>query len=53
MENQIIGKKILREKYLKNMLTNEFFKPIIVSKEVMGRFEKIEMKGIRPVWLVN
>ena len=59
MENQIIGKKILREKYLKNMLTNEFFKPIIVSKEIMGRFEKIEMKGIRPVkntwydWLIN
>ena len=44
MENQIIGKKILTEKYLKNMLTNEFFK-----FKVMGRFKKIEMKEIRPV----
>ena len=54
MESQIIGKKILREKSLKNMLTNEFFK-----FKIMGRFKKIEMKEIRPVkntwydWLIN
>ena len=91
MENQTIRPKILREKYLKNMLNNQFlnaknsllelekdfmelkdrklkdteektkteieelfYKPTIVSKDDMDKFEEQEMKKIRPIkgnWL--
>ena len=43
---------------LKNMLNNQFLKPIIVSIDDMDRFEKKEMKKIRPIkntwydWLI-
>ena len=40
MGNQTIRIKILIEKNLKNMLNNQFFKPIIVFINNMDRFEK-------------
>ena len=40
MENQAIRMKTLREKNLKDMLNNQFFKPFIVSIDDMGRFDK-------------
>ena len=51
--------KMLREKNLKNMLNNLFFKPIIVSIDDMDRLEKKELKKTRPIkntwydWLIN
>ena len=59
MEKQSIRKKMLREKNLKNMLNNLFFKPIIVSIDDMDRLEKKELKKTRPIkntwydWLIN
>ena len=49
MEKQSIRMKILREKNLKNMLNNLFFKPIIVSIDDMDRFWKKELKKTRPI----
>ena len=65
MENQTIRMKKLRKKYLKNMLNNQFlglekdfielkdrelfYKPIIMSKDDMDKFEEQEMKKIRPI----
>ena len=79
MENQTIRMKIIREKYFKNMLNNQFlalgnffleskdrklkdreekikreteelfYKPVIVSKDDMDKFEEQEMKKIRPI----
>ena len=79
MENQTIRMKIMREKYFKNMLNNQFlalgnffleskdrklkdteekikreteelfYKPVIVSKDDMDKFEEQEMKKIRPI----
>ena len=49
MENQTITLTILREENLKCMLNKQFFKPIFVSIDDMDRFEKKEMKKIRPV----
>ena len=40
MENQAIRLKTLREKNLKDMLNNQFFKPFIVSIDDMGSFDK-------------
>ena len=59
MENQTITLTILREENLKCMLNKQFFKPIFVSIDDMDRFQKKEMKNIRPVkntsfdWLIN
>ena len=59
MENQTITLTILREENLKCMLNKQFFKPIFVSIDDMDRFQKKEMKKIRPVkntsfdWLIN
>ena len=49
MEKQSIRMKMLREKNLKNMLNNLFFKPIIVSIDDMDRFWKKELKKTRPI----
>ena len=40
MENQTTRMIIFREKNLRNMLNNQFLKPIIVSIDDLNRFEK-------------
>ena len=42
-------KENIERKIVKNTLNNQFFKPIIVSIDDMDRFEKKEMKKIRPI----
>ena len=42
-------KENIERKIVKNTLNNQFFKPIIVSIYNMDRFEKREMKKIRPI----
>ena len=42
-------KENIERKIVKNTLNNQFFKPIIVSIYDMDRFEKREMKKIRPI----
>ena len=42
-------KENIERKVVKNTLNNQFFKPIIVSIDDMDRFEKKEMKKIRPI----
>ena len=42
-------KENIERKILKNTLNNQIFKPIIVSIDDMDRFEKKEMKKIRPI----
>ena len=49
MEKQSIRMKMLREKNLKNMLNNLFFKAIIVSIDDMDRFGKKELKKTKPI----
>ena len=41
-----MGMKTLREKYLKNRLNNQFYRPIIVSKDDFDKFEEQETKKI-------
>ena len=60
MENQTTRMIIFREKNLRNMLNNQFLKPIIVSIDDMNRFEKKkEIKNIGPIrstwydWLIS
>ena len=48
-----------RELKVRKVKIKLFFKPIIVSKDDMDRFEKQEMKKVRPIkntwydWLIN
>ena len=42
-------KENIERKILKNTLNNQIFKPITVSIDDMDRFEKKEMKKIRPI----
>ena len=42
-------KENIERRIVKNTLNNQFFKPIIVSIDDMDRFEKKEMKKIRPI----
>ena len=42
-------KENIERKIVKNTVNNQFFKPIIVSIYDMDRFEKREMKKIRPI----
>ena len=42
-------KENIERKIVKNTVNNQFFKPIIVSIDDMDRFEKKEMKKIRPI----
>ena len=42
-----------REVKIKRETEELFFKPIIVSKDDMDRFEKKEMKKIRPISMVD